>query len=120
MKRFRRARMANGRLSILAAELCFRLDDQSLMQTFFASVKNRSASKPPSLPTPDCFIPPKGVRRSRKSQQLTQIIPLFKRADLFAALDPIAELVGSKLRDAGYLCSAGIDMLLHQENGELF
>src|SRR5258708_5931605 len=48
----------------------------SLIQTFFCSVKNFNASKPPSRPTPEFFIPPKGVRKSRKSQQLTQIIPL--------------------------------------------
>jgi hypothetical protein len=46
------------------------------MQTFFSSVKNFNASNPPSRPTPDDFTPPKGVRRSRSSQQLTHTIPL--------------------------------------------
>jgi hypothetical protein len=48
------------------------------MQTFFSSVKNRKASKPPSRPTPDCFIPPNGVRRvffsrtyARKKQKIS-------------------------------------------------
>ena len=45
------------------------------MQTFFSSVKNLKASKPPSRPTPEFFIPPNGVLRSRKSQVFTQIIP---------------------------------------------
>ena len=30
------------------------------MQTVFGSVKKRSASSPPSRPTPLCFVPPKG------------------------------------------------------------
>lgn len=47
------------------------------MQTFFGSVKKRSASSPPSRPTPLCFIPPKGTRRSRTSQQLTQTVPVW-------------------------------------------
>src|SRR5688572_18377399 len=41
-----------------------REETQSLMHTFFSSVKNRRASKPPSRPTPELFMPPKGVRRS--------------------------------------------------------
>src|SRR5712691_10957929 len=45
-------------------------------QTFFASVKNSSESTPPSRPTPLSFMPPKGTRRSRKSQQLIQTVPL--------------------------------------------
>ena len=32
------------------------------IQMFFASVKNRSASSPPSRPTPLAFMPPKGPR----------------------------------------------------------
>jgi hypothetical protein len=56
-------------------------DDQSLMQTFFASVKNRSASTPPSRPTPLCFTPPNGVRRSRTIQQFTHTIPVFSARD---------------------------------------
>src|SRR5215813_5805005 len=50
------------------------------MQTFFGSVKNRSASSPPSRPTPLCFIPPKGTRRSRTSQQFTQTVPVLIRS----------------------------------------
>ena len=46
------------------------------MQTFFASVKKRIASNPPSLPTPEFFIPPNGVLKSRSNQQLIQMIPL--------------------------------------------
>ena len=46
-----------------------------LTQIFFSSVKNRNASKPPSRPTPEFFTPPNGVRRSLRSQQLTQTIP---------------------------------------------
>jgi hypothetical protein len=46
------------------------------MQTFFGSVKKRSASSPPSRPTPLCFIPPNGTRRSRTSQQFTQTVPV--------------------------------------------
>src|SRR5919198_724003 len=48
----------------------------SLTQTFFASVKNRNDSNPPSRPTPLSFIPPNGTRRSRNSQQLIQTVPL--------------------------------------------
>src|SRR5437868_9848829 len=47
------------------------------MQTFFGSVKNRNASSPPSRPTPLCFIPPNGTRRSRTSQQFTQTVPVL-------------------------------------------
>ena len=46
------------------------------MQTFFGSVKKRSASSPPSRPTPLCFMPPNGTRRSRTSQQFTQTVPV--------------------------------------------
>ena len=45
------------------------------MQTFFGSVKKRSASTPPSRPTPEFLTPPNGVRRSRSSQQLIQTMP---------------------------------------------
>jgi hypothetical protein len=45
------------------------------MQTFFASVKKWSASLPPSRPTPLCFMPPNGTRKSRTSQQFTQTVP---------------------------------------------
>src|SRR5580700_1976877 len=47
----------------------------SFIQTFFGSVKKSKASKPPSLPTPDDFTPPNGVRKSRSNQQLIQTIP---------------------------------------------
>src|SRR5262245_15396187 len=57
-----------------------RIDSYSLMQTFLASVKNSSESKPPSRPTPLSFIPPKGTRRSRSSQVLTQTVPLSTAA----------------------------------------
>src|SRR5437773_440398 len=50
------------------------------MQTFFGSVKKRSASSPPSRPTPLCFMPPKGTRRSRTSQQFTQTVPVLIRS----------------------------------------
>jgi len=46
------------------------------MQMFFGSVKNLKASSPPSRPTPLCFMPPKGTRRSRTSQQFTQTVPV--------------------------------------------
>ena len=46
-------------------------------QMFFGSVKKWSASLPPSRPTPLCFIPPKGTRRSRINQQLTQTVPVW-------------------------------------------
>src|SRR5207249_11453243 len=47
----------------------------NLIQMFFSSVKNLSASKPPSRPTPLSFIPPNGVRKSRRSQQFSQTTP---------------------------------------------
>src|SRR5438105_879799 len=50
-------------------------------QTFFGSVKKRKASRPPSRPMPDSFIPPNGVRKSRSIQQLTQTMPLWIWAD---------------------------------------
>src|SRR5438128_1996600 len=45
------------------------------MQMFFASVKNRKASSPPSRPTPLAFMPPKGTRRSRTSQRFNPDLP---------------------------------------------
>ena len=51
------------------------------MHTFLASVKKRRASVPPSRPTPLCFIPPKGVRRSRSIQQFTHTMPLLSARD---------------------------------------
>src|SRR6185369_7763471 len=48
----------------------------SFTHTFFASVKNSSDSKPPSRPTPLSRMPPNGTRRSRRSQQLIQTVPL--------------------------------------------
>src|SRR6266850_310720 len=50
------------------------------IQTFFGSVKNLNASSPPSLPTPLCFMPPKGTRKSRTSQQFTQTVPVLIRS----------------------------------------
>src|SRR6266568_1309798 len=50
------------------------------MQTFFGSVKKRRASSPPSRPTPLCFMPPNGTRRSRTSQQFTQTVPVWIRS----------------------------------------
>src|SRR6478672_11114035 len=50
------------------------------IQTFLASVKKFSASVPPSQPTPLCFMPPKGTRRSRMSQQFTQTVPVLIRS----------------------------------------
>ena len=45
----------------------------SWMQMFFGSVKKRSASTPPSRPTPEFLTPPNGVRKSRRNQQFTVI-----------------------------------------------
>jgi len=53
-----------------------RIGSYLAMQTFFGSVKKRSASSPPSRPTPLAFIPPNGTRRSRTSQQFTQTVPV--------------------------------------------
>src|SRR5438094_7154360 len=55
-------------------------DQLFAIQTFFGSVKKRNASSPPSRPTPLCFIPPNGTRRSRTSQQLTQTVPVLIRS----------------------------------------
>ena len=52
----------------------------NLTHTFFASVKNRRASQPPSRPTPLCLTPPNGVRKSRNIQQFTQTMPVFNLA----------------------------------------
>src|SRR4051812_6399048 len=52
----------------------------SFTHTFFGSEKKRSASRPPSRPIPDSFMPPNGVRRSRMSQQLTHTTPLWSCA----------------------------------------
>src|SRR6266853_6927450 len=54
--------------------------DYFAMQTFFGSVKKRSASSPPSRPTPLAFMPPKGTRKSRTSQQFTQTVPVLIRS----------------------------------------
>src|SRR5262249_7782804 len=59
----------------------------SLTQTFFASVKNSSESKPPSRPTPLSFMPPNGTRRSRSSQQLIHTVPLSIAAAMRCARD---------------------------------
>src|SRR5215510_1199907 len=50
------------------------------MQMFFGSVKKRRASSPPSRPTPLCFMPPNGTRRSRTNQQFTQTVPVLIRS----------------------------------------
>src|SRR5581483_4566131 len=47
------------------------------MQMFLGSVKKCRASVPPSRPTPLAFMPPKGTRRSRTSQQFTQTVPVW-------------------------------------------
>jgi hypothetical protein len=62
--------------------------------------KKRKASKPPSRPTPDCFIPPNGVRKSRKSHVLTQTIPLsiFPRRGARAKDFPSRRLPTSRIR----------------------
>ena len=56
------------------------------MQIFFGSVKKCSASNPPSLPTPDCLTPPKGVRKSLSNHVLTQTIPVSKLEAILWAL----------------------------------
>ena len=56
------------------------ITDHFAMQTFLGSVKKRNASSPPSRPTPLCFMPPKGTRRSRSSQQFTQTVPVLIRS----------------------------------------
>ena len=38
-------------------------------------MKNRRASKPPSRPTPEDLVPPKGVLKSLTNQALIQTIP---------------------------------------------
>jgi len=45
-----------------------------------ASVKKLSDANPPSRPTPLYFMPPKGTRRSRRSQQLIQIVSASSEA----------------------------------------
>src|SRR5690606_37506392 len=71
--------MFNSQFSILNSQYFYSSSliphPSYLIQTFFASVKNRSASKPPSRPTPLSFIPPNGVLKSRFSQVFTQTIP---------------------------------------------
>ncbi len=57
----------------------------SLMHTFLGSVKNRSASWPPSRPRPLAFIPPKGTRRSRSIQQFTHTVPDSNRSATWCA-----------------------------------
>jgi len=46
-----------------------------ISQIFFCSVKNLNILFPPSLPKPEFFNPPKGVRKSLTIQQLIQITP---------------------------------------------
>lgn len=49
----------------------------SLMQIVRLSVYRSSDSFAPSLPTPDALLPPKGMLRSRNSQQLAQTVPTW-------------------------------------------
>ena len=42
---------------------------------FLGSVKNSKDLKPPSLPTPECFIPPNGIHKSLNNQVLNHITP---------------------------------------------
>jgi hypothetical protein len=70
----RSQRTAINRLQTLNKELS--TINYFAMQMFFGSVKKRSASSPPSRPTPLCFIPPKGTRKSRTNQQFTQTVPV--------------------------------------------
>ena len=42
---------------------------------FLGSVKNSNDLKPPSLPTPELFIPPNGILKSLSSQVLIHITP---------------------------------------------
>src|SRR4051794_37994265 len=60
---------------------CQRGSASYFTHTVFGSVKNRSASSPPSRPTPLCLTPPNGVRRSRSSQQFTHTVPHSNRSD---------------------------------------
>src|SRR5712692_4412736 len=64
----------------LRRALRFGQSAHSFTHTFLGSVKKRSASNPPSRPTPDSFMPPNGVRRSRSIQQFTHTIPESRRA----------------------------------------
>lgn len=48
-------------------------------QIFLDSVQNSRDSRWHSLPMPDIFIPPNGIRKSRTIQQLHQIVPAFTR-----------------------------------------
>src|SRR4029077_2649002 len=68
---------ANRNASVPSLKNHLAMLDYFAMQTFFGSVKKRSASSPPSRPTPLCFIPPKGTRRSRTNQQFTQTVPVL-------------------------------------------
>src|SRR5215468_3320533 len=66
--------------STINSQLVPTLEIHFAMQIFLGSVKNRSASSPPSRPTPLCFMPPKGTRKSRTSQQFTQTVPVLIRS----------------------------------------
>src|SRR6266542_4396832 len=71
----------DSRFSILHSHSAFEISvAYSFTQTFFASVKNSSDETPPSRPTPLSRMPPKGTRRSRRSQQLIQTVPLSMAA----------------------------------------
>ena len=63
----------------------FYFSSPCLTQTFMGSEKNPNDQSPPSLPTPLCFTPPNGVRKSRWSQQLIQQIPTSIRGPILLA-----------------------------------
>ena len=50
------------------------------MQTVFSLVKVSMECLMPSLATPDCLKPPKGISRLRTSQQLFQTVPTSNSA----------------------------------------
>src|SRR5579863_2845487 len=47
----------------------------SFTQMFIGSEKKPSECMPPSRPIPESFAPPNGVRRSRRYQSFTQVMP---------------------------------------------
>lgn len=49
------------------------------MQTVFFSVKKSKESLAPSRPTPEAFMPPKGMFNSRTSQQLHHTVPACRK-----------------------------------------
>ena len=69
---------------------------------FFDSVKKRNASKPPSLPTPESFCPPKGVLKSRSIHVFTQTIPVCNCLENYMVL---FKLFVHKVADNPYFVS---------------